>query len=477
MHIIARNRQIAYNSRSMSFRSWLNLVTFVLIAVVLFFARDQLVAAWALLGQVNVWVLSLLIPVQFFVYYCGGEMIFSYLRGRGRLRDTSNLSAASMALELNFVNHVFPSGGVAGFSYMAWRLGKLDVSAGQATMAQVVRYVVALGSFIVLLAISLLFVTVDSKVSGPIVMMASIVVTAIVFLVLFGGYLIGKESRMVSFSHWLYVVLNGAVRKITFGHVKKDVLSRQQLEHFFIEFHRDFIELKKQKQILVRPIIWSFLFNIADVMLFLITFWALGFAVNPAVLLIAYGAASMAGLFVLTPGGAGAYEAIMVGILTAGGVPASTAFAGVILTRTILLLGTIAVGFVVYQRALRKYGKPPVSREKPAEIIGETQSIVAEDEDVEPLPRDQKLAKKFAKKLAEPDNDAEIIFAPGRPVAKRAAKSVPKLSKRAKKAGLTEAEADELNRAVVEAIDLPEPIKPVKPAAKNVKQRLRKLDE
>ena len=48
---------------------------------------------------------------------------------------------ARMALELNFVNHTLPSGGVSGISYMTWRLGKLGVSPGRAASAQVVRYV------------------------------------------------------------------------------------------------------------------------------------------------------------------------------------------------------------------------------------------------------------------------------------------------------------------------------------------------
>jgi hypothetical protein len=52
----------------------------------------------------------------------------------------------------------------------------------------------------------------------------------------------------------------------------------------------------------------------------------------------------------------------MIGILTSGGVAASTAFAGVILTRAILLTGTIAVGWFVYQRALKKYGTPDLKK-------------------------------------------------------------------------------------------------------------------
>jgi uncharacterized protein (TIRG00374 family) len=92
-------------------------------------------------------------------------------------------------------------------------------------------------------------------------------------------------------------------------------------------------------------------------MLFLITFWALGVPVNPAPILIAYGVAALAGFFVITPGGAGAYEAIMVGFLALAGLSQGTAIAGTLLTRVILLLGTIVLGYVFYQLAIVKYGR------------------------------------------------------------------------------------------------------------------------
>lgn len=365
----------------MSFRRWLNIATFVLIVVVLFLARDHIVQAWDLLLGANWWILLLLIPAQIFSYYTGGEVIFAYLRGRGKLIKTSRMDAAKMALELNFVNHVFPSGGIAGMSYMAWRLGKLGVPAGQATMAQIVRYVVTFATFIGLLAISLIFVTVDSKTSSWIVMVASTAITSIILLGLFASYLVGSERRMRSFARWLARSINKLVRQISFGRIDRDVLAVDKSERFFIDLHEDFIMLKNQKKMLTKPIIWSVASNVTAIIMFMITFWSLGYYVNPAVIIVAYGAASTAGLFVLTPGGAGAYEAIMVGILTAGGVTLSSAFAGVLLTRTILLVGTIATGFFFYHRALARYGKPKIKKDISAVDVVEE---VAEDETTKP---------------------------------------------------------------------------------------------
>ena len=93
-------------------------VTLVLIGVIIYFSRHELLHAWELLGRVNIWILLLLIPGQILVYYAGGEMIFSYLRAKKSIDDVPPWALARMSLEMNFVNHVLPSGGVSGVSYM-----------------------------------------------------------------------------------------------------------------------------------------------------------------------------------------------------------------------------------------------------------------------------------------------------------------------------------------------------------------------
>ncbi len=347
--------------RRKGWRFWLNVATFVLIVIILFAARNQLVEAWHLLGQTNLAILFLLIPVQFLSYYAATEIFFTYLRSRGQLKKTSTLQATGMSLELNFVNHVFPSGGVSGMSYMIWRLGKLGVSAGQATMAQIMKFTMQMSTFLVLMTLALIWATVENRTANWVVVAAAIGITSLIFLVIFGSFLIKSRERMKSFAGFLTQNLNLLVKNITFGR-KPKVLKLARVEKFLIDFHEDFMVLRADKTLLRRPIIWSFVFNISEILLFVVAFWSLGTFVNPAILLIAYGAATLSGMFMLTPGGAGAYEAIMIGILTASGVNGGVAFAGVILARTILIIGTLASGFVVYQRALRKFGRPDLDK-------------------------------------------------------------------------------------------------------------------
>lgn len=340
----------------MSFRAWLSVVTFILIAVILYFSRHELQHAWELLGRVNIWILLLLIPAQILVYYAGGEMIFTYLRDKGRMKKVSRRELTEIALEGNFVNHILPSGGVSGVSYLSWRLGYLGVPAGRATMAQVVRHAMGFVAFIVLLLIALFAVTIDGNINRWIILTSSLLMGVMVSTILGAIFLFSSKQRIDWFSGWLVKNVNRLVRRVTFGRRRK-VLKEDRVHEFFDDMHVDFLELRADKKLLIKPFLWGLVYMAVDAGLFVITFAALGESVNPAPILIAYGVASTAGFFVLTPGGAGAYEAIMVAFLAVAGIASGIAIAGIVLTRVILLLGTIAFGYIFYQRSLMKYGK------------------------------------------------------------------------------------------------------------------------
>lgn len=349
----------------MSFRAWLSVITLILVAVIVYFSRHELVHAWELLGQVNIWILLLMIPGQILVYFAAGEMMFSYLRAKKSIDHIQGPTLVRMALEMNFVNHVLPSGGVSGISYMTWRLGKFGVSAGRATMAQVVRFAMGFVAMIVLIALSVLAVTIDGDINRWIILMSSILVGGMIAVIVGAMYLLSSGTRIAKFSNWLVRASNRLVRVVTFGR-KKRALTHTKIDVFFEEMHHDYVALKGDKKILLRPFLWGVVYTAADAGLFLIAFWALGSVVNPAPVLIAYGVASLAGFFVVTPGGAGAYEAIMVAFLAVAGISQGVVIAGVVLARVIILLGTIGLGYVFYQMALIKYGKrddPPIQRQ------------------------------------------------------------------------------------------------------------------
>lgn len=339
-------------------RVWISLVTVALIVVIIIISRRELQRAWELLQAVDWRILLLIIPVTLISYLTQGEMTFSYLRQKGVLKGVSLLTQMRMSLELNFVNHVLPSGGVSGFSYLNWRLNNLGVSGARATMSQLVRYLAGFAGLVTLLIVAVFLVTIDGTVNRWIILMSSALVSVLIFATVFSIYLLGNKARLHRVGDGVARFVNRVVRTVTFGRVLM-AIKPAAVTKFLDEIQDDFVELMKDKRILIQPYLWGVLFTAVEIAVFWIVFWALGSVVNPAPILIGYGLASLAGFAIVTPGGAGAYETVMVFVLAIAGLAQSEAIAGVVLTRIIILFVTVIVGWFFYQQVVMKYGKRP----------------------------------------------------------------------------------------------------------------------
>jgi len=308
------------------------------------------------MGRVDLRIYFLLLPIQFFSYYAVGEVMFTYLRSKGNLETMSRWKMARTALELNFVNHIIPVPSIAGFSYLGLVLKRHGVGAGRATMAQIIRYVMMFISFVSLIFISVIVLTFDRGVDRTIITISALFIVATIAGTAILIYFIGNRSRLVVISHWITSTVNKIMFKLTRGK-KRQTLDTVKVEGFFTDLHQDYLEIRSDKKILIRPLLWAVANNILDVCLISVAFLALGFWVNPATLFIAFGLASFAAIFAATPGGTGVYEAIMIAFLASAGVPAEVAIAGTLLARVTLFAGTIIFGYLFYQLTVNKYGK------------------------------------------------------------------------------------------------------------------------
>lgn len=347
--------------RGISGRTWVSIITIAFLALVLYLARHEIEKAYNLLDQVNLWILLLLIPLQFVSYYAAGEMIFAYLKRQKHIKNVSNLTLPRLALEMNFVNHVLPSGGVSGISYMGWRLKHFGVSASRSTAAQLVRMVSAFLSFGILLILAIVLMAIDGNINRWVVGASIGLVVVMGGALLLVMYLLNHKNRIGGFSRRVTNFVNTTVRWCTFGHIGP-VMKEETIRLFFEEVSDDYKFIRRNLRVLVVPFLWGMVFNIVEVAMFYVSFLALGHPVNPAPLVIAYGLAGLAGFFMVTPGGAGAYEAIMVAFLTVAGVPPGIALLAILLTRVLLMLGTIVAGYAFYQQAILTHGKQPVTR-------------------------------------------------------------------------------------------------------------------
>lgn len=345
----------------LSFRSWATIITLVLLTVVIFAAWPEIRKAWHLMGQVDLWILLLLIPVQLLSYYATGGIIFSYLRSKGNLKEMSHWSMTRLALELNFVNHILPSGGAAGFSYLAWVLKQHKVSVARSTMSQLIRFLLTFLSFVALLIIAMLILAFRHRIDSVTVLVGLALVVAAIAAALIGVWLVQSKARLRRFSTWLTRTVNRFMKWVTRGKNTEAVKGAIIFE-FFDGLHDDYLAVRRERKILIRPFIWALIANALDVMLIWIAFWSLGYPLDAALLFIAFGIASIAGALSVTPGGTGVYETVMVAFLAASGVTPDVAIAGTLLARVVLLAGTILFGYIFYQLTIVKYGKRPADR-------------------------------------------------------------------------------------------------------------------
>lgn len=345
--------------RKPTFRQILSIVTFTLIAVVLWNARDEVVKALDYLAHTNIVVILLLIPEQLFMYYCCGQMFFSYLEGKKDAKKVSNWSLMRISLELNFMNHAVPSGGVSGLGYVAWRLKPYGASPAQASFMYVLRY--AITTFFnqaqTLVAIVMLLLTgAVAKESQYVLGVVGVISIAVIGMVI-GGVAIASNKKALDWAGKnVTLAINVIVKVVTFGK-KKQVLKQDVVDKFCAEIHEDFREAKRNRKIIKKPIIWGMLYSFFEVA----TYWIVGISMGHPELLpqimVAEAVGSVLGAVLPTPGGAGGYEASMAGVMWGLGVDLGLATAVVVTTRVIVLVGTIVSGYGFYQHAIATIGK------------------------------------------------------------------------------------------------------------------------
>ena len=98
----------------------LNVATFLGLLVLIFAIRHQIAESFRTIGHIRWWWLLLLPVWQLLNYDAYARQNRDLFRILGKELGYKFLYKVN--LELNFVNHVFPSGGVSGFSYFSLRL-------------------------------------------------------------------------------------------------------------------------------------------------------------------------------------------------------------------------------------------------------------------------------------------------------------------------------------------------------------------
>ena len=342
----------------MKFKVILNVATLVAIGLVLVFGWHDIEAAFRQMRQLDLWVLALFIPIQLFSFYAVAQVYAHFFRLTGTPISMKTLLPA--AIELNFVNHIFPSGGVSGFSDLTIRLKRDGVSTAKSTLAQLVRYVLSFLTFIVLLVGAVLVLAIEDRASGFIIFVATVLTSVVVFSTMGLAFVIGSERRIKGFVSGLARVLNRIIHVVRRSH--PETIGMAKLQKTLQELHKDYLLLRKDFGKMKQAMVWALLGNIAEVALIYVTFMAHDMWVNPGAVIIAYAVATIAGLLAILPGGIGVYEPLMAAVLVSSGIPAGVALSVTLVSRVAGLLLALSTGYVLYHIAIKRYARHRTER-------------------------------------------------------------------------------------------------------------------
>jgi uncharacterized protein (TIRG00374 family) len=345
-----------------SFRFWTSAITAIIVGLIVWSAWPTVVEAAQSLRRVNLWILALLLPVQLASFAATGEVLFSFLRSQGEMRKVHPLTAMRMSLEFNFANHVLPAGGSAGLAYSTWKLNTLGVRASRGTFAQLARFAVTFASFLLLLIAAAVWLVVSGD-SDPGVLLLAGVIGGLAVVITIAGVVLLRRRRML---HRFAGFVSRMLRLVGRLFRRPPAADTVSLVRFFDGLHLELRSLLARPRALLAPFAWSLAVNLLDAGLFWVALAAFGLTADPAVVFVAYGVATVASMVILTPNGVGGYEVAMVGVLVTGGVNPEIAIAAVVLARVILLLGTVAFGWLFYQHSISKAGAPRLDREHTA---------------------------------------------------------------------------------------------------------------
>jgi uncharacterized protein (TIRG00374 family) len=336
-------------NRQKKIKMYVTIFTFAALFAIAFGIREQIVDTVANLRQANPWPILLIIPFALFNHFSQGKLyqaVFRILGDRFRTKSMMRLS-----LELNFVNNVFPSAGVSGFSYLSIRMRGEEVPAGKSTLVQAMRFTLLFMSFQLLLGVGLLLLAVVGSVNNFVIMVAASLATFLFIGTALAVFVISSKRRINGFFTGLTRVLNRIIQLVRPKY--PETINISNVEKIFTELHRNYRLVRRNLDKLLTPVLYAFFSNVAEVAAIYAVFLAFGHVVNPGAVILAYAVANFAGVLSVLPGGVGVYEGLMTGVLVATGVPVAISLPVIVTFRVVSMAFQIPLGYYFYQKNLQ----------------------------------------------------------------------------------------------------------------------------
>jgi uncharacterized protein (TIRG00374 family) len=337
-------------------RRWkllLNIVTIVAIVLFLFLIREQIVETFENIGRIHWWVLLLIVLLQLWNYDAQTRMYLSLFKIVGNTFKYKPMFIA--ALELNFINNVFPSGGVSGISYFGVRLRSKSVTAGKATLVQIMKLLMLYISFEILLVFGIFLLAAEGRINDLVLASAVTISTSLIIGTGLFVYILGSKQRVEQFFRLIKRLTNKVVRKVR-RDPRHKTIEMDRVQFLLSELHDNFKTIKSRITELKWPLVHALFANLTEIMCIYVIYIAFGEWVNLGAIIIAYSVANFAGLISVLPGGVGIYEVLMTTVLVAAGVPVALSLPVTIMYRVLTAAIQLPPGYYYYHKALNSKG-------------------------------------------------------------------------------------------------------------------------
>jgi len=337
-------------------RNWkviVNAITVALLVVFIVLIRGQIASTFTNLGRVHWQVLLLMLPLVLLSYHAQTKL---YVRLFGLIGH--RLSYGFMfraALELNFVNQVLPSGGVSGISYFGVRMRGAGATGAQASLVQVIKLLLLFISFEVLLVAGLLALAIAGRANDFMLLVGGSITTLLLAGTATFMLVIGSERRIQTLFEGVTRLINRLVG-VFWRRGREQAITASRARRVVNDLHNSYKTIEAQYRQLLVPLLWAVVTNGAAILMIYIVYVAFGQWVNIGAVILAYAVANFAGLVSILPGGAGIYEALMTGVLVAGGIPAALSLPATVMFRVLSSALQLPPGYVLYRQALRRGG-------------------------------------------------------------------------------------------------------------------------
>lgn len=334
-------------------RHWkllLNTATAAALIILIIVIHKDLLETFQNITKVHAWAIAALVPLEFLNYDAQARMYYGLFVMVGNKLTYWRLYAAS--LEMNFINSVFPSGGVSGISYFGIRMRGETISGGKATVVQLLKLVLTWISFELLLILGLFFIAIEGHVNNFTVLVAAVITTLLVVFTFAFMMVIGSRKRINATFESLTAALNRLIHVVRPKH--PETISIERFRPTVNELHDNYRLIQDNYKQLKRPLIWATMANLTEVLAVYVVFIAFGHWVNFGAIILAYAVANFAGLVSILPSGVGIYEALMTGVLAITGISPSVSLPVIIMYRIVNTLIQLPPGYVFYRRALQQ---------------------------------------------------------------------------------------------------------------------------